>query len=321
MDSITTTSGQASSNCECPFIGVYSPSNSNTSSSNIECAYSDFSQLNLATSNDLSAYIDSVAANLSTVSGFASISGSCTAPNTTAYAGVYSNGVVLVNPGILNSTIIDSLSAITSNSKCANSSIPIIFTPGVYRFIPDSGTVTWTIDSENLIIGGVPKSGVVGARDCDVNSANPLNGVELQFTGSSLIKVTSGTLALCPRTTATGEQPVIAAPLKFINTGPWVSTGQAFITTGSGNASRCAMCILAHGLVYVPGGWVNLSLNGQSYFKFDRGGIFSAMTLTGTGSASSGGGVLPPPTFNGDRVVQLRFWRHDFRAGAQQDLG
>jgi hypothetical protein len=331
------TSGQSSSPCSCPYVGLGSPSTSTSTPSNVECTLVDSTQLSQSQFNDLSSYVDSIAANLSQVSGFASFDNdnSCSAPNMTAYPTQFPNGVVFINPGIIRGTVFDKLNTYTQGCGTTQRPVPIIFKPGVYRFLPDSGQeMIWNIKTASTtVLGGFPKQAADGTwSDCD--ATKPEYGVELQFTGKSGINMTTGRLSLCPRSNAGLEQPVIAAPTKFVTTGVWQApinscaagdqngSGEcAFITTGAGNASSCDMCIIARGLVYAPGGWGNLSLNGKSSFTFDKGALFAAMSITGTGSASAAGSVAPPPPFTGDRVVQLRFLKRDTSLGTQKDLG
>lgn len=271
--------------------------------------------------SDIKAYLDSVSAALPEVSGTAAPTPgqSCATPDTTTYPG---NSVVTWLPGRIDTTTLATLNSMTDGTCNAT----IILSPGVYRFvgttaatggIAKSGTNTWNITKTKVIVG-TPKTTSGTIDGC--NATAP--GAQLQFANASYFSVNNGNSSnpsnvyLCSQeaTTPVIVAPMYGAPSSFYWNGDHASE---FLHTDQGNASGPNVVLETNGLVFAPAGWASLGMNGQSYTAFRSGAVFSAMTIAGTGSARSGGSVAPPPPFNGDRVVQFRFWD----ATLAQDLG
>lgn len=326
---------ESTQTCACP-ASVYLNTTSTPGTWNEPCSGNTGKKLSdldpTVPSSNIKAYLDSVSSGLgdpvfragdgfsASQTGFAA--GACTGVDVPAIGGK----AVVFKPGIINNALLADLNTMTGTAagNCSGAGIPIIFTTGVYRFVPDALTSqTWTIGGGANIIGGTP---LAGATDCDQTKP----GVQLQFAGASFLKVTLGSMRLC----ADGTKPVLAAPTKNPSTTFfWDAstdgckskncpnhTAAFFTKSGGNNSANCDSCFVAHGLVFAPAGWADISLNGKSNAEFGQGAIFRALTISTSGSVLSSGDVAPSPPFDGDRLVQLRFW--DMTNGAiQKDLG
>lgn len=326
--------------CACP-ASVYLTTASSSGTWSAPCTGSTgkkFSDIDPGSSgSSIRAYLDSVSASLddpvytnATVGFKASYTGYSKAGGCVG-TGTGTIKPVIWLPGIIDNALMADLNAMstTGTSSCGGANVPVVFSPGVYRFIPDSGTsFTWSVNNSALtILGGVPNADYT---DCDTSK----NGVQFQFAGASFINIFKGAMFLC----GTGSKPVIAAPTKNPSTtffwDPTSDNGNckgnaaacandfdAFLTkSGGSNASTCDSCFFVHGLVFAPAAWADISMSGKSTAEFGQGAIFRALTISATASILSNGGVDPSPPFDGDRIVQLRFY--DMTPGAvQRDLG
>ena len=204
----------------------------------------------------------------------------------------------------------------------------IVFTHGVYLF--EAGTpFVWQIPSTKTVIGGTPKA----ADDCDQTQA----GVQFVFTGQTRVSLLGGTMSLCSFTAnnADRNEPVITdyhpdAPNIWdvgLNSAllsvdglsqsdPTVEgpTRWTQSTVKQGNAGTTST-LRIHGLVVAPHGSLDMNLNQKTAnsqktsVSIDSGAIFKAARVFEGGGTFTTGAVTMPKSYNGDRVVQLKFWR------------
>lgn len=301
------TAASGSQNCSCPIVSS-SFTDPNKCLSNIQFGAIDPNGL-----SEFRGFLDSEASKLDPVSNNpARFTGDC---KSLPAAPVY------WYPGILGSAEIIKLNEQTGTSGLAcDVNHPIIFQPGAYRFSPKVGTggncttsntsgCIWNLLSGTTVIGGVPNSNIT---EC----LKEESGVQFQFNYPFGINAKSGVMSLCNTAAAVISAPLRGAPADFAWDGNWRSNPIIEVPTANGN-----VFMSFKGMVYAPAGFANLSLNSAATVNFDGGAVFRAMTLTETGSFSSSTVVLPPPPFNGDRVVQLRFYRKSAIDGKQADLG
>jgi hypothetical protein len=283
----------------------------------------------LSTSTDLSNYLESISGTLADVSptNLAKVPLDCTAPITVSVnSGIFY--AVQISPGWVNSTLIsriNNLMRICGDGSSA-STPAVQFLPGIYRFdlaaigtaINETSSTTNTLlingaSSGNglVVVGGIPiLRTTTGAPrwECDISKS----GVQFQFQNASYMSMQRGYVSLCPPT----NQPVLAAPSRTSNTSNagniapfyWLGarSDPVFKNAGGTAGSGCTVCIDFNGLVFLPAGYLDLNYNGTTQMNFGKGIVSKALSVTGTGSAQSGGSVAPPPPFNGDRVVQFR---------------
>ena len=290
---------------------------------------STFSSINpLSDATELRAYIDSISAPLDNVYNEAVIPTSCNVttpiPGTSLYA-------VQIQPGIIDSSAIAALNNLTSSSGCGDGTTKagpaVQFLPGVYRFNFSSagtprrtsggaGINTFMLDTNGIrVIGGSPTQSAGGGWVC--NSTLP--GVQFQFQNASYMSVGKGFLSLCP---ISDSKPVLAAPWATGEVAPFYWQGAnsdpIFDNSACGSAGGGANQVLnIFGQVFLPAGHIELCFNGNSSLIMSKGVVARAVSLSATGSAQSSGSVAPPRAYNGDRVVQLRFWSKT----RKQDLG
>lgn len=312
--------------CVCP---NWSSSNPIIDASN--CATgaegSSFEQLNpQSDATELRAYIDSIAAPLEDVFTPAIIPNSCTVTGPVSGTQLFA---VQITPGVITSNSLKKLNSLTTNSGCGSgtsqSSPAIQFLPGVYRFnfspaqsprnLAGQSINTLQFDGNGLkIIGGAAKfNGIEWV--CD-----PLSpGVQFQFQNGSYMTLARGAVSLCP---LSGSKPVLAAPWRTGEVAPYYWEGSRtdpiFENTSCGSAGGGATSsFYSYGQIFLPAGFLKLCFNGNSSMTMAKGVVAKAVTLSVTGSAQSSGNVAPPRPYNGDRVIQLRFWSES----RKQDLG
>lgn len=283
-------------------------------------------------STDLSNYLDSILGSLSDVapSNLAKVPSNCLSPITTV---VGSNTLfsIQVSPGTIDSTVrspsttslIQNLNTILAcGGDGKTSSKPAIqFLPGTYRFnlasagtaanYTNSSTTSIVINADVSVIGGNPKFDSPNSRwICE----SALGGVQFQMQNASYFFLRKGFVSLCPLSSG-GNQPLLVAPSRTkvsSNAGNiasfyWQGARlDPIIRNAAGSAGGCSVCMDLNGLVFVPGGYIDINLNGDTKINFNKGIVTRALSITGTGSASSGGSIAPPPPFNGDRVIQLK---------------
>ena len=239
--------------------------------------------------NEFKGYLDSQASQLLPVSGnVASFSGDCSTS-------------VLWSPGIIGDNEIKKLNEQTGTSGAAcGPNNPIVFSPGVYRFKPlnclKASDCTWSILSDVRIVGGAATSNFT---DC----SNSSPGVQFQLSFPASLSFKSGYFSLCNSSAPVISAPLLNSPANFSWTGDWRQKPIFELQNSSGKVE-----LNFNGVVYAPAGFADISLNSNAVINFKSGAIFRAVTLTETGSFSSGTSVSPPPPFNGDRIVQLRFF-------------
>lgn len=280
--------------------------------------------------SDLGAYIDSISGALEDVSSStpAIISGTCASPISVTKDGkIYK--AFQMTPGYVDSTLLVTLNSVLQ-SGClgdGNSKPLFQFLPGIYRFnFSPPGTaantqntlrISGTATNNPTIIGGNIKTSSewsvgVPRWECDESTASA-KGVQFQFQNASYMYLDKGFFSLCPLV-KDSTQPILAAPSRMdsvANTGNpapfyWLGKRESPILENSqGSANACSVCMDIKGQVFTPAGFIRLNLNGESYMTFKKGIIARALTISGTGSAKSGGEVAPPLPFNGDRVIQL----------------
>jgi hypothetical protein len=281
--------------------------------------------------SDLGAYIDSISGALEDVpsSTPATITGTCASPISVTTDGKTYKAFQMT-PGYVDSTLLSTLNTyLQSGCLGDGNSKPLFqFLPGIFRFnLSPPGTasstqntirISGTSTNNPTIIGGSLKttsewSAGVPKWECNDSSASA-KGVQFQFQNASYFYLDKGFVSLCPLVKDT-TQPILAAPSRtdnVANTGNpapfyWLGKRESPILENSqGAASSCVVCMDIKGQVFTPAGFIRLNLNGESYLTFKKGIIARALTISGTGSAKSGGEVAPPLPFNGDRVIQLR---------------
>lgn len=318
--------GSAVPQCVCPIWYSINPIISTTNCPTGSDG-SSFESLNpQSDASELRAYVDSISALLVNVYNNAVIPASCAVtgliPGTSLYA-------VQIQPGIINSTALAQLNNLTVNSGCGDgtsaSNPAIQFLPGVYRFdFSSAGTAkkisgtainTLMFNTNGIrIIGGAPKLTANG-WGCDAS----LPGVQFQFENASYMSLGKGNLSLCP---PSASKPVLAAPWAVggVSSFYWqgANSDPIFENSSCGSAGGGATQVFnAFGQVFLPAGYMNLCFNGNSSLILSKGVVARAVSLSATGSAQSSGNVAPPSPYNGDRVVQLRFWSKT----RTQDLG
>lgn len=333
--------------CQCP---AWSTSTLTNTPSSVICpmnsdgySYDSIDPLS-QTISELRNYIDSVLAGVIDIQGSrkARIPADCSAP-TKVTANLWA---VQIEPGVVDSSTVGALNSLIANTGCgsgSNTKPAIQFKPGVYLFDfsppfnsttnigakAPSNTVTFNNSSGVRIIGGeaLEISKDVNGLTCDSASER---GVQFQFANSSYMDMGKASLILCP----IGSQPTMIAPWNIPdNVAPisWAGDNSTPIlsysssganSSTSDDGSGCpvgsgVVCLISKGQIFFPAGWINYKVNGNSIYKFDKGLLAKAVTVTFTGSAQNVGNVAPPSPYNGDRVVQLRFWSKT----RQQNLG
>jgi hypothetical protein len=223
----------------------------------------------------------------------------------------------------------DLIDQMKSDSTCRT----IVFKTGVYVFNASTPFI-WQIQdfggsNTRTVIGGTQK----GTDDCDQTKA----GVQFIFAGQTRVSLLGGTMSLCALTpnNADVNQPVISDYHPDV-TRAWEGAGNAaFIsvdglsqsdvtvdgptrwaqnTIKQGNAGTTST-LRIHGLVVAIDGSLDMNLNKkpsngrQTSVAIDAGGIFRAARVFEGGGTFTTGSVAMPKSYNGDRVVQLKFWR------------
>ncbi|MFM5905553.1 MAG: hypothetical protein ACKORF_05570 [Micrococcales bacterium] len=274
------------------------------------------------------------------VKNYLDLANSKLAPVVTAAAKTSVSGNVCTwQPGTLSYTrrsgneetspLDDLIGQMKSDSPCRT----IVFKTGVYVF--DSTTpFVWQIQdfggtNTRTVIGGTAKNG----DDCDQTKS----GVQFVFSGQTRISLLGGTMSLCSLTPNNADlnEPVISdyhpdAPRPWdglVNTAFLTVDGLpqsdvtvegpirwAQNTVKQGNAGTTST-LRVHGLISAANGALDLNLNQKTgnsrrtAVSFDSGGIFRAARVFEGGGTFATGAVAMPKTYNGDRVVQLKFWR------------
>ena len=189
------------------------------------------------------------------------------------------------------------------------------------------------------------RSIVGGARlgsstECDQTQA----GVQFQFAGQTRISMLGGTMSLCALTpnNADKNEPVLAT-VASTATNTWDgSDNAAFLsvdglastdptlpgptrwtaTTIKTGAAGTTSILNIHGLLLAPAGSADINLNStavnETIVAIDGGAVLRAARIyEGGGSFTTiinsanpkVSGTDMPKSYNGDRVVQLKFWR------------
>jgi hypothetical protein len=312
--------------CACPTWSSSSPviPSSNCAVGTEGSSYDTLNPQSDAT--ELRAYIDSIAAPLENVFDVAKIPSSCNAGKLLAGTSLY---VVQIEPGIIDQSALTQLNSLTLNGGCGDgltaANPAIQFLPGVYRFsfgaagsgraLTGKSINTLQISTNGLkIIGGVPK---LSSTEWVCDSSLP--GVQFQFENGSYMTLGKASMYVCPQSSS---KPVIAAPWGTGDVAPFSWSGSRtdpiIETTSCGSAGAGGTSnFYSSGQIFVPAGYLKLCFNGNSTMTMSRGIVAKAVTLSVTGSAQSSGTVAPPRPYNGDRVIQLRFWS----VTRKQDLG
>ena len=312
--------------CVCP---SWSSSNPVIPSSNcpVGTEGSSFDNLNpQSDATELRAYIDSISAPLESVFNNASIPNSCNVTDTVNGSSLFA---VQVSPGLITASTLAKLNALTISSSCGDgktvNSPALQFLPGIYRFNFSAAGSSRSLSGQSInalqfntnglkIIGGIPKFN--GTEwNCDPSAP----GVQFQFENGSYMTLAKGSVSLCP---LSPSKPVLAAPWSTGEVAPFSWSGSRtdpiFENTSCGSAGGGASSnFYSYGQIFVPAGFLKLCFNGNSSMTMAKGVVAKAVTLSVTGSAQSSGTVAPPRPYNGDRVVQLRFWSNS----RKQDLG
>ena len=231
----------------------------------------------------------------------------------------------------------DLLNQMKSSSSCRT----IIFSPGVYYFNSTTPFI-WQIQkftNSNIrsIIGGTRLG---STTECDQTQA----GVQFQFAGQTRISMLGGNMSLCGLTAnnADKNEPVVAT-VPTTATNSWDgSDNSAFLTvdglastdptlpgptrwtaaTIKTGAAGTTSILNIHGLMLAPAGSADINLNStnvnETIVAIDGGAVLRAARIyEGGGSFTTiinsanpnVSGTDMPKTYNGDRVVQLKFWR------------
>ena len=304
--------------CACPATAWLVQSNGTSASTNTPClANVPFQDINPSQATSVTrAYLDYVNSLANTPHYPATVEGACDKPVswTNPVTSTAMNAVVW-HPGTMGDTELATLaqqSATTPGKgrSCGTAGVPIVFLPGTYRFTPTVGSGwEWKVGNGTKIYGGYPNA---AGTDCDTTQGR---GVQFQFANASFVRVYTGLMFLCGE----GLKPVISAPLNTGTTDYYWAAGSsknsnntnAFLTmdTASNNGNPCTVvCFVAHGIVNAAAGWADMSLSGTGQYRFYSGAIFKAMKIGVNGSSVNGSDMAPPPLFDGDRYVQLRFW-------------
>ena len=237
--------------------------------------------------------------------------------------------VITINGGVIGSTELAQLNALTSGRPCVGDGstrqAPALVITGIVRFA-DAGTAmqpntaptaanTWTIAAPNAtIVGGVPTADTATGVVIDCNSNAP--GAMLQFTGSSYLRLESGRMLLCKPSAST---VVIAAPNATAQAGfAWQGAqSEPLFSTQYGLAS--GETFKTHGVVFAPAAHFRIDAqSNRTLIQLSGGSVLRALTLTSNPSTVTQGDFSAPmPTVSGTRDVQLRFWD----VSGNRDLG
>ena len=194
-----------------------------------------------------------------------------------------------INPGVIDNSTLNLLNNKTSNSnECGT----FTFNSGTYIFAATtdpygSETAAWIIsDGVNVVSNGAVK--IILANNSIIDVANgSLNLIAAQNTPSD------SNLPLAP-VIATGD----SGNNQFTNV-VWNGYRRPAITIGSSGT------IATNGIIFSPSGAADIQ--NQAGAQFTNGVILSGLKLN-QNSNSSANTVAAPPSYDGDRLVQLRFW-------------
>jgi hypothetical protein len=209
----------------------------------------------------------------------------------------------------------------------------VVFTPGTYYF-DDINPFVWNIPSGVTVIGGVPLG-----NSCDPTKA----GVQFIFGGKTRINLHGGAMSLCSQDPEQVTYPVIAtlpADIKGVfeyrtltkeefdrnESGWYVEDDTAFLTVdglsagssvdgparwsiAKNDGGHTSSTLHIHGSIVAPAGAADLFLTPSTLVSIDGGAIFRAARIYEGGGSFTTSGTDMPKSYNGDRVVQLKFWR------------
>ena len=193
-------------------------------------------------------------------------------------------------------------------------SSPALVLTGVLRFgsatsgdamTPGSAPTTantWTIASRDaLVIGGVPVVDDEEIVDCDRTAP----GTHLEMSGASYLRITSGSVSLCP---LHADGAVLSAPTAAAQAGFVWSGARNAAVLGTAYGMSGGEMLRMHGLLFAPSAWAEFASQAKSTnIVLDAGVVLRALTLTSNPSASVQGDIaMPSPTGSADRTVQLR---------------
>ena len=306
----------ASARCSCPSFGT------NTA----PCRTRDLTRLQ----TDVAAYLRRIGSSIATQTPTAA----ATIPTCASAARFNPNDatspwVITITGGIVGSTELTKLNALTSGKPCVGDGTtkqaPALVISGILRFadpgpamqpgaVPSTSN-TWTIASAAAtIVGGTPVVDTATGSITDCDSTKP--GAMLQFSGASYLRLDAGRMMLCK---PDNSNAVLAAPDAATQAGfTWQGARtEPLFATQYGQAS--GETFKTHGVVFAPAGHFRIDAqSNRTLIQLSGGSVVRALTLTSNPSTITQGDFSAPiPTISGTRDVQLRFWD----VSGNRDLG